>query len=113
MIRRGSPATNSAAEAANTTGRTGPMFSAQAIIAPTYQPVADQRSAAKARFYMTGVSADPAALPLELTYSAATPIGCGGKPTSPQGTARKVACKVGRAASPVLPSPPAMTFGDA
>jgi hypothetical protein len=68
MIRRGSPATKSAAEAANTTGRTGPMFSAQAIIAPTYQPVADQRTAARARFFMTGVSVADAALPMELSY---------------------------------------------
>jgi hypothetical protein len=28
------------------------MFSAQATIAPTYQPVTDQRTAAKARFFM-------------------------------------------------------------
>jgi len=40
------------AEAANTTGRTGPTFNAQATIAPTYQPVADHRMAARARFFM-------------------------------------------------------------
>jgi hypothetical protein len=28
------------------------MFNAQATIAPTYQPVADQRTAAKARFFI-------------------------------------------------------------
>ena len=43
---------SSPAEAANTTGRTGPTFNAQAIIAPTYQPVADHRMAARARFFM-------------------------------------------------------------
>ena len=65
----------SAADAANTTGRTGPMFKAQATIAPTYQPVADQRTAAKARFFMPGVSADHTALPMELLYSPVAPIG--------------------------------------
>jgi hypothetical protein len=53
IIRRGSPAISSPAEAANTTGSTGPTFNAQAIIAPTYQPVADHRMAARARFFMS------------------------------------------------------------
>ena len=75
MIRRGSPATKSAAEAANTTGRTGPMFSAQAIIAPTYQPVTDQRAAAKARFFIPGLSSGQTPLPMELWYSPPPPIG--------------------------------------
>jgi hypothetical protein len=75
MIRRGSPATIRAADAANTTGNTGPMFNAQATIAPTYQPVADQRTAAKARFFMDGVSRHDMCLPMELWYSTAGPIG--------------------------------------
>jgi hypothetical protein len=75
MIRRGSPATISAAEAAITTGRAGPMFNAQAIMAPTYQPVADQRMAAKARFFMPGVSRPEVVLPMELSYSIRPLIG--------------------------------------
>jgi hypothetical protein len=51
------------------------MFKAQATIAPTYQPVADQRTAAKARFFMPGVSFDEAGLPMELWYSMRPPIG--------------------------------------
>jgi hypothetical protein len=75
MIRRGSPATINAADAANTTGRAGPMFNTQATIAPMYQPVADQRMAAKARFFMDEVSRHVTGVPMELWYSTACPIG--------------------------------------
>jgi hypothetical protein len=57
------------------------MFSAQAIIAPTYQPVTDQRTAAKARFFMSELSSGQSPLPMELWYSIPPPIGPVGKRT--------------------------------
>jgi hypothetical protein len=56
MIRRGSPPTINAADAARTTGRAGPRSSTQAAIEPKYQPVIDQRIVARVRFFMVGVS---------------------------------------------------------